>query len=326
MAHTLNVLLLSCLLSLGKLHAVWSSPPPPSIDSVIPKRFIPAVSLIATGYAGFSYGLYQTWYAPYRTSRFHTYNDWLEWRNMDKAGHLYSAFFQTALLYEGARWTGLGKTKSLVASSGLSLLFLSTIEVMDGYSSGWGFSFPDMGANLLGTALFASQAIWLKHPLLRVKWSSVGWTRTNYTVVGSKGTRYSLSEREENLFGASLPEQLLKNYNATHVWISINPSTLLSKNSRWPKWLSIAVGLGAGNLYGGYKNEWTIDGEQFELSSHSFPRYSSIYLSPDLDWTAIHVRNIWLKRLFMVLNIFKLPAPALEYRTTGDIKWHWLLY
>ncbi len=295
-------------------------------DSIIPSRFIPAVSLVAAGYTGFSYGLYQSWYAPYRSSSFHLYNDWNEWRNMDKAGHFYTAYFQSALLYESARWVGLNKRKSLWTASGLSLLFLSTIELMDGYSEGWGYSHADMAANIAGVLFYAGQQSLLGQQIIRVKWSSLPLSPPDYYITGSKGNSISLEKRIQTLYGGTLVEQLLKNYNATHIWLSFSLPETGVKPGFWPDWLSLAIGLGAGNMYGGFRNEWVENEERFALPEQDFPRYTSLYISPDIHWQAIPSKKRWVKHLFTVLNIFKFPAPALEYRSTGKIKWHWLFF
>ena len=39
------------------------------------------------------------------------------------------------------------------------------------------------------------------------------------------------------------------------------------KNNRFPEWLNLALGVGAGNIYGGFRNEWTNEeGGQFVLN------------------------------------------------------------
>lgn len=76
---------------------------------------------------------------------------------MDKMGHLYNGFFQSDLIYQGARWTGINKRHALLYGVGISMLFQSTIELYDGFSPKWGFSWPDMAANGIGGGLLLSR-------------------------------------------------------------------------------------------------------------------------------------------------------------------------
>src|SRR5690606_17210052 len=40
------------------------------------------------GYGGTMIALYSAWYSKYDQTSFHTFNDWPEWKQVDKAGHL----------------------------------------------------------------------------------------------------------------------------------------------------------------------------------------------------------------------------------------------
>ena len=45
-------------------------------------------------------------------------------------------------------WAGVNKKKSVLLGSSIGLGFQSMIEIMDGFSSKWGFSYSDMGQTL----------------------------------------------------------------------------------------------------------------------------------------------------------------------------------
>ena len=62
----------------------------------------------------------------------------------------------------------------------------------------------------------------------------------------------------------------------------------------------------------------------FRCLHKEYPRTRQWYLSPDIDFRKIKTKSPFLKTVFSVLNIFKIPAPALEYNTTGRWRWHWL--
>ena len=121
----------------------------------------------------FSVGLYNSWYKKHNTGSFHLFNDWNEWKHMDKFGHVYTAYFQSVLCYKGAKWTGLSNKKSMLTGMLCGGLFQTTIEIMDGFSDKWGFSFPDFGANMLGLGIFAAQQHWWNEQRIYLKVSSI---------------------------------------------------------------------------------------------------------------------------------------------------------
>ena len=52
--------------------------------------------------------------------------------------------------------------------------------------------------------------------------------------------------------------------------------------------------------------------------------YRQLYASVDVDLTRIQTRSDFLRTLFNVFNFVKIPAPALEYRTNGSFRFHWI--
>src|SRR5688500_6943502 len=55
------------------------------------KRTWMIVGANVLGYGGVMAGLYTAWYTDYPQTSFHTFNDWPEWKQVDKVGHVYSA-------------------------------------------------------------------------------------------------------------------------------------------------------------------------------------------------------------------------------------------
>ena len=104
-------------------------------------------------------GLNQLWYANYDRSKFHFINDNNEWLQMDKAGHLFSSYYLGKLSMDALNWAGENKKNQLLYGAGFGLAFLTTVEVLDGFSSEWGFSTGDMVANTSGTILLAGQEL-----------------------------------------------------------------------------------------------------------------------------------------------------------------------
>ena len=91
--------------------------------------------------------LYSVWYKDYPQSNFHFFNDWNEWNQLDKFGHFGSAYYLSRWGTSLVRWTGYSPKKSAILGTGMGYLFQTTIEVMDGFSSKWGFSPGDVLAN-----------------------------------------------------------------------------------------------------------------------------------------------------------------------------------
>ncbi|NNE25805.1 MAG: DUF2279 domain-containing protein [Saprospiraceae bacterium] len=101
--------------------------------------------------------LYFSWYKNYDQRSFHFFNDWQEWEQVDKLGHAYSTYAQTYLLHEAFLWSGQSEKKALRNGAWIALGFQTSIEIMDAFSTGWGFSLADMGFNLIGSGSYMLQ-------------------------------------------------------------------------------------------------------------------------------------------------------------------------
>jgi len=143
-------------------------------------------------------GLNQLWYADYPRSKFHFINDNDEWLQMDKLGHMYSAYHMGTAGANLLQWSGVSKKNQLVYGATLGFAFLTAVEVLDGYSQKWGASSGDIIANATGTALYVSQELLWKEQRIIPKFS---FHTTSYADV------------RPELLGKSLNEQVLKDYN-----------------------------------------------------------------------------------------------------------------
>ena len=283
------------------------------------KLFIAGGSAV---YAAFATGLYFSWYNQYDQTRFHFFNDWHEWEQMDKAGHLFSSYFQSDLIFNTAIRAGYSSDASLALGAFSSLLFQSTIEVMDGFSSGWGFSVFDFSSNLVGTSIFAIQEkLWEEQ---RVKFKVSYWpVNHNDDIFYSENGLLSTSnkQRADALFGFHSLERLLKDYNGQTVWLSANINSFF-KQSVLPDWINIAFGYSSHNMYGGFINSWGANDELFIVDSNKYPRHRQYILALDYDLSKVKTSNVFFKTLFDVLNIFKWPSPAIEYTSNGKMNFH----
>ncbi len=279
-------------------------------DSFNKHRTIVVTSSWTLIYGGALVGLDQAWYADYPHTSFHFFNDNCEWLQMDKVGHVYTSYFESVWTTDALLWTGTKSNKAAWIGAATGFLFQNTIEVFDGFSSEWGASAGDIIGNTLGSALCLSQFLLWKEQRITLKFSSFPKTYST-----------DLSSRSGDLFGTSIPEKTLKDYNAQTYWLAINPSSFLKyKNSKFPKWLNIDLGYGVDGLFGGFENVWTDSNETIDRSE--IKRIRQFYLSPDIDFTRIKTRSATLKTFFTLLNIIKVPAPAIEINSEGHLRFY----
>ena len=291
-------------------------------DTFDQKRFNYSLGVGLATYTGVSIGLWHTWYKQYPQEGFHFFNDLGEWNDVDKVGHVYSGYFQSLLCYEGAKWTGMSDRKAMWTGMICGGLFQTTIEVMDGFSTNWGFSIPDFAANVGGIGAFALQHKYWGEQRIQLKVSSHPVDYPAMEFYDEEGVFISsLQDRVDDLYGATFLERYLKDYNAQTIWASVNVVSFLGKDAKWPRWLNLALGYGAENLYGGFENVWEVDNETISLGPE-WERYHQFYLSFDLDFTKVKTKNHFLRGLLKIFNIFKMPAPALELNSRGEFTFH----
>jgi uncharacterized protein YfiM (DUF2279 family) len=258
-------------------------------------------------------GLNSAWYKKYPRTSFHTFNDWKEWKQVDKAGHMYSAYVESFGSMEMWRWTGMSRKKRIWIGGMSGAVYQTVIEVLDGFSAGWGWSWPDFGANILGSSVLVSQELAWNEQRVRLKFS---FHNIDYTDP-------VLEHRKKELFGQGGLENLLKNYNGQTYWASANLRSFFPA-SRLPKWLSLAVGYGADGLFGGKSNYAEDKNGLVTFNRPDIKRLRQWYLAPDIDLSRIKTKSRALQILFGALNVFKFPAPALEF-SNGKFEAH-LLY
>jgi hypothetical protein len=249
-------------------------------------------------------GLNQLWYADYPKSNFHFINDNAEWMQMDKVGHLYSSYHIGRFGAEALNWSGVSKKNQLIYGASLGFVFLTAVEVMDGFSDEWGASMGDVIANASGTALYVSQELIWNEQRITPKFSFHSTKYANY---------------RPDLLGSSRQEQILKDYNGQTYWFSANLYSF-SKKSPIPKCLNLALGYGGEGMIGENDNKNQIT---FLIKPEN---YRQFYLSLDLDLTKISTKSHFLKAVFSVFNTVKIPAPTLEYSPQKGFKFHALYF
>ncbi|WP_229669436.1 DUF2279 domain-containing protein [Yeosuana aromativorans] len=250
-----------------------------------------AVVISETSLAGLTLiGLNQLWYADYEKSQFHTINDNNEWLQMDKFGHVFSSYQLGRVGADVLNWSGVSKKDQLIYGATLGFAFLTTVEIFDGFSKEWGFSWGDILANGTGTGLYIGQELLWNEQRIALKFSF-------------HQTRYALQSPDK--LGQNFTEQLLKDYNGQTYWLSANLHAFF-KQSKIPKWLNIAFGYGADGMLSGTKD---IDNQLLT----NYDRHRQFYLSFDVNLNNIKTESHILKSVFSVFNVIKVPFPALEF-------------
>ena len=120
-------------------------------------KLVTAANVI--GYGGAMVGLYSAWYKDYPQGKFHFFNDNKEWLQMDKIGHALSAYAESKASTEVWRWTGISRNKRILLGGLSGATYQTIIEILDGYSTEWGWSWGDFTANALGSGLLISQEL-----------------------------------------------------------------------------------------------------------------------------------------------------------------------
>jgi uncharacterized protein YfiM (DUF2279 family) len=272
-------------------------------DSLNPSRRN-AVVIAESSLAGLTLiGLDRLWYADYPRSKFHTLNDNDEWLQMDKLGHVFTSYQLGRVGANVLNWSGVRKKDQLIYGSTLGFTFLTAVEVMDGFSEEWGFCWGDMIANAAGTGLYVGQELLWQEQRIVLKYS---FHQTKYA-----------AQRPDKL-GDGFFEEFLKDYNGQTYWLSANVHSFF-KDSNFPKWLNVAIGYGGDGMLSG-------ENEAVNNSMISQNRIRQFYLSLDVDLSRIKTNSRFLRTIFDVFNVIKVPFPALEFTDKNGIKLHGIYF
>jgi len=273
------------------------SQPIDTVTTINPTRLKTVIIGSTVAYTGIMIGLSSVWYSQYDKQEFQFFNDADEWNQVDKAGHFYSAFQLSSIGSRTLQWSGVSKKKSDLAGTITSFAVMSSIEVLDGFSAGYGASASDLLANALGAGFYlGQQALWHETKI----YPKFSFHRTEY------------AEQRPEALGSTLMEQIIKDYNGQTYWLSAD----VDKFVKFPRWLNLAVGYGAEDML--YAND------EDNLNNGLNP-YRQFYLGIDFDLTSIKSRSKFVNSLIYLVNMIKLPAPTLEF-SQGKVKAHFFYF
>lgn len=282
----IRFLTLCCILSPGILHAQ----PADTLMPVNRKRLTILIASAGTAYGASLIGLNQLWYKDSEKQAFHFFNDNAEWKQMDKLGHFYSSFYFSYGISKSLQWSGVKKKASDFWGSATGFLILLPIEILDGFSESYGASTGDLLANTLGSGFYLGQSLLWSEVRLHPKFS---FQRTPYP-----------QYREDEILGHGPVSELFKDYNGQTHWLSID----VDKFIRFPKWLNIALGYGANGM---------VHARNASNAEAGYTSYRQYYIGIDFDLSHIKTQSKAVNTVLFVVNMIKLPAPAIELSKAG---------
>lgn len=261
-------------------HSDQPSPSPQPPPDTLPTPSIPRTLIVCGAtIGGFVYGHVLStdlWWKG-EPSPFHVdwEHDWTYALGADKLGHAWFPYASSRLFAQAFEWSGYSSSTSQWIGSGIALAYQSYTEIRDGFSAAWGFSWGDMGANIVGAALPILQQ---EIPCLR-----------KYT--------YKISYHPSARFRAGSNRSIIDDYESSYHWLSFDVARLLPEHwgAGWPRWLNIALGHSVK-----------------DLDDRGAGRHE-LWLS--LDWNLERLPGdgwFWtmMKR---TLNVYRFPAPAIRF-------------
>lgn len=248
---------------------------------------------------GSTIALNQLWYKEYKTESFHFFNDWKEWKQVDKAGHAFTTYQIGRVGISLMKWSGVEDKKAAWIGGSLGSIYMTSIEVLDGFSSGWGFSATDIAANTVGSAIVISQHLIWGEQRINIKYS---FRRSRYY------------ELRPELLGSSFSENLIKDYNGQTYWLSVTPKYFFNA---WPvpKWLAVSFGYGADGM---------VYARAEENNKTFFKQHRQYYLSLDIDLSEVKTKFAFLNTVLHTINFIKFPFPSIEYSSLRGFNGHYI--
>lgn len=206
--------------------------------------------------------------------------------NADKFGHATFAYMASTVYGDLMRWCGVDSTSAAWWGFGVAMTYQTYIEVRDGYSRDYGFSWGDIGANTLGSAL----------PVVK------------HYVPALRAFDLQISFRPSDAFRQGAYNAIIDDYTSTTHWLAMNVHDLAPRSVQEyvPTWLGVAIGHSVRNLDG------RGGGEHVVLLS--------------LDWQLHRIPHLpsWLRDVARVLHLYHLPAPAVQI--LPNVVWYGLRF
>ena len=254
-------------------------------------------SSLAIGTSATSFiALNSLWYKDYPQSKFHFFNDSKEWMQMDKFGHAFTSYQVGRNFYNSLQTSDSNRKTNIFLGGASGLIYLTSIEILDGKSAQWGFSKSDMIANTFGYFLFASQEYFLQQQFISMKFSY---------------QKSAFANVRPETFGRNFQQRLLKDYNGQTYWFSAPLSLKRTNTKRFTQWLCVSFG---------YSIDQNVYADNNINSVNNFHATREFFFSFDADLNRIKWRRKWMKKIASVINFIKIPSPTIGIRSDGKVK------
>jgi hypothetical protein len=211
----------------GPIVAPASSP-----DDTVDAVRLGLVSGLTAG--AFIYGhVLQTnmWWKGERSDfHFEWKHDWSYSLGADKLGHAWFPYAIAHTYDELFRWARVDSTTSIWTAASLALGYQTYIEVRDGFSAEWGFSWGDFAADAIGAALPVAQ---------------------HYVpTLGLVDFKMSFYPSERFLAGAN--RAIIDDYESSYHWLTLHVADVIPADWRdhYPAFVDLALGHGVKGLDG----------------------------------------------------------------------------
>lgn len=253
----------------------------------------------ASAYTGIMVGLGYLWYADAPRTSFHFYNDNAHWLQVDKLGHIYTAYHYSRASMPAYRWAGYSEKKARILSGLTGFILQTPIEILDGFSAQYGASWGDIIANASGSGLFiGQQLLWGEERIT----PSFSFSPSPYAA------------KRPDFFGRSVVQQLIKDYNGQTHWFDFK---LGKFSDKLPEWLELSIG---------YTGVEMVYGSPEDNSANGYSAYRQYHLSGSINFDAFHTNSNFVKSVFFVLDMIKIPFPSVSYDNRNGFMFHPLYF
>jgi len=250
------------------------------LDSTIQPKVnylkLAVVSGITTGAFVYSYVIQNNLWWKGDKSKFHFewQHDWVYALGEDKFGHFYFPYLASNIYFQVFRWTGIDSIRSIWYSSSFAFAYEVFVEIRDGFSKQWGFSWGDFTADFLGASYPVMQS---KIPALR-----------NFN--------FQISFYPSKRFREGSNSAIFDDYESTYDWLNINVYNLLPEQIRkyYPAFINFAIGHSVEKL------------DDNGGGNHRF------YVGLDWDFEALPLNGWFWDLLKHNFNYYHFPAPAVQ--------------
>lgn len=296
MTRVLFLIAISLILNKNLLYATSQTDSSKTIIKII-NIGVPSAAVISL------VGINEVWYKNYARSDFHFFDDLKEWNGMDKIGHACTSYQLNKISHSLFKKNNI--KKPLLKSSVYTFGYMLGVELLDGYSTEWGFSIYDVIGNGLGTILYTFQERKFKNQPFKIKFSS------------HKSTYASC---RPSLLGENRLQQILKDYNGQTYWLTFNYNELWNKRIKLFDYIDFAFGYSIDGFTGGHNNPEISSCNCLISNCNNLKRTSQFIFSVDLNTSKIKNKHPILGKFLLPFDIVKIPFPAFILNNSKNFK------